>query len=349
MRAVEYLHRRQSTWAELESLCRRLQRSPRSLSPEELVVFAKLYRATCADLALADAHQLPEPTVRYLHQLVARAHNLLYRSRFFRLREWLRELLFRLPRRLFHDPYLRAAAFLFYGLFLFSFVVGWARPGLAEALLGREEVDQLEQMYEEGFENSGSGRSLVGQGATRASLYISHNTSIGFRCFAAGLLMGVGGLFALTFNAVVLGIIFGYMNTTPMANNFNQFVTAHAPFELTAIVLSAAAGMRLGFALLVTRGKTRAASLREAGKEALPVMMLAALLFLGAAVIEGYVSPSPLPYAVKALVAIGSAMLLAFYFVMLGMAGNAERSEPERELSWQEIVQREDSPAPATR
>ena len=134
-----------------------------------------------------------------------------------------------------------------------------------------------------------------------------------------------------------------------MANNFNQFVTAHAPFELTAIVLSAAAGMRLGFALLVTRGKTRAASLREAGKEALPVMMLAALLFLGAAVIEGYVSPSPLPYAVKAMVAIGSAMLLAFYFVMLGMAGNAERSEPERELSWQEIVQREDSPAPATR
>jgi len=40
-------------------------------------------------------------------------------------------------------------------------------------------------------------------------------------------------------------------------------------------------------------------------------------------------------------------MLLAFYFVMLGMAGSAARGEPAREPSWQEIVQREEPTAPA--
>ncbi len=338
MKATEYLQQRQPVWQKLEQLCRRLERGPRALKAAELIAFAKLYRATCADLALANAHQLPEPTIRYLHQLVARAHNLLYRSRFFRFGEWVRELLFRLPRRLFLDPYLRVAAVLFYGLFLFSFVLGLLNPQAAEALLGREQIEQLEHMYEAKWDRD------LATSATAAGFYIHHNTSIGFQCFALGLIFGVGGVFALIYNAVVLGVVFGYMNTTPMAPNFNQFVTAHAPFELTAIVLSAAAGMRLGFALLLTGGKTRSASLREAGQQALPVMMLAALLFFAAAIIEGYVSPSPLPYVAKAAVAGVSALLLAFYLVVLGSAGSSwDRTEPSEERSWQEILQQDES------
>ncbi len=343
MKAIEYLHKRQSAWLKLEQFCRRLERGPRRLTAAELIEFARLYRATCADLALADAHQLPEPTVRYLHQLVGRAHNLLYRSRFFRFREWVQEILFRLPRRLFRDPYLRVAALLFYGLFVFSFVLGLVHPRSAETLLGRETVEGLEQMYE-----TRRDRDLA-DSASATGYYIRHNTGIGLECFALGLVLGVGGLFALVYNAVVLGVIFGYMNTTPMAPNFNDFVTAHAPFELTAIVLSAAAGMRLGFAFLIPGGKTRSAALQEAGRRALPVMMLAALLFWAAAVIEGYVSPSQLPYMAKATVAGVSALLLTFYLVVLGSAGApAGEDTSERERSWQEILRGEETTVPVS-
>ncbi len=54
--------------------------------------FSALYRAACADLALADAYQLPAETVRYLHQLVGRAHKQLYRSRSFNMSTWLTQL-----------------------------------------------------------------------------------------------------------------------------------------------------------------------------------------------------------------------------------------------------------------
>jgi uncharacterized membrane protein SpoIIM required for sporulation len=108
------------------------------------------------------------------------------------------------------------------------------------------------------------------------------------------------------------------MTTVPENNNFFEFVTAHGPFELTAIVLAAGAGMRLGFSLLYTKERSRLESLRAAGRESVPAIMVAVILFMLAAFIEGFVSPSSLPYAIKALVAAASSGLLMFYFVVLG-------------------------------
>ncbi|MFI4959819.1 MAG: stage II sporulation protein M, partial [Lysobacterales bacterium] len=137
-------------------------------------------------------------------------------------------------------------------------------------------------------------------------------------CFAAGLLFGVGRLFVLISKAAKLAAAFGYMATLPQHDNFFQFVTAHGPFELTGVVLGAGAGMRLGFALIDTHGWSRGASLRLASREAVPAACFSVILFCLAAVIEAYISPSALPYAVKAAVAVFSSGILLFYFVMLG-------------------------------
>ena len=48
------------------------------------------------------------------------------------------------------------------------------------------------------------------------------------------------------------------------------------------------------------------------------MMILATILFGLAALIEGFLSPSPVPYWVKASVAVISSGALMFYFVMLG-------------------------------
>jgi len=151
-----------------------------------------------------------------------------------------------------------------------------------------------------------------------AGFYIWHNATIGLNCFVFGLFGGVGGLFETIFNAAYLGGVFGFMTTVPEKNNFFEFVTAHGPFELTAIVLSAGGGMRLGFSLLDTKGRSRLQSLRAAGRESVPAIMVAVILFMLAAFIEGFVSPSALPYPVKAFVAAASSAFLMFYFVVLG-------------------------------
>jgi uncharacterized membrane protein SpoIIM required for sporulation len=105
----------------------------------------------------------------------------------------------------------------------------------------------------------------------------------------------------------------------PEGANFFHFVTAHGPFELTAIVLSAGAGLRLGVSWISTFGFTRPDSLRRTAEYAMPIMGSAMVMFFLAALIEGFLSPSGAPYPVKATVAVLSSGLLMFYFVILGM------------------------------
>lgn len=314
MKVSDLLESRRTNWQELERFCTQMEGSSRrALSAQTVTRFAALYRAVCADLALADSYQLPAGTIQYLHRLVGRAHNQLYRSRTFTIATWADQLLVEVPQRLFSDNCLRLAFCVFWGMFLISAFMAYTMPGYAEQVMGKAMIMQLEESYSQPMagRDPGLSGSMVG-------FYILNNTSIGLRCFAFGLLGGVGGLYTTTFNAAVLGAAFGHMANMPQRDNFFNFVTAHGPFELTAIVLSAAAGMRLGFSMVYTRGLTRTASLRRAAKEAMPTIGAFIIMFALAALIEGFLSPSAAPYWVKAAVAVFSAGSLMFYFVVLG-------------------------------
>lgn len=321
MKVSDLLQARRKDWSELETLCIHFEgRSNVRRQPERLTRFAALYRSLCADLALAEAYQLPPEVTRYLHRLVGRAHNQLYRSREFTLSTWAHTLLFEVPQQLFHDAYLRLAFGLFWGAFLLSAILATSRPGFSEAVLGAEQKQQLKEMYERPLSQLDPEARGVMLG-----FYVLNNAGIGLRCFAFGLVYGIGGMLVTFYNAVSLGAAFGYMSTLPQWANFSEFVTAHGPFELTAVVLSSAAGMRMGFALINTGGLRRIASLQRAAVQATPVACVGVILFVMAALIEAYVSPSPLPYGYKAGVAVLSAGLLMFYFVGLGIPREASR------------------------
>ena len=194
-----------------------------------------------------------------------------------------------------------------------SAVMAYNSPEYAEAVMKKRNMMDLEESFSKPISALPTAFRVKMTGE-----YIVHNATIGLRCFASGLAFGVGGLFATVFNASFLGATFGYMGTLPQHENFFNFVTAHGPFELTAVVLSAAAGMRLGFALVDTQGYTRTASLRRAADQSVPTMCAAIIMFVLAALIEAFLSPSAAPYPVKAAVGVLSAGLLMYYFVILG-------------------------------
>jgi uncharacterized membrane protein SpoIIM required for sporulation len=317
MKVSDLLISRRENWRELELLCGRFEGRSRRFVPAPTVNrFAALYRSACADLALADSYQLPPGTIHYLHQLVARAHNQLYRSQTFNVRGWLRELFVAVPQRLFSDNCLRLAFVIFWGVFLLAYAAAYYQPGFAEQTLGKEMISYLDEGFAQPIARNST--TAGNAGGTMVGFYIWNNAGIGLRCFAMGLLGGIGGLYATVVNAAMIGSTFGYMAKSPNADNFYHFVTAHAPFELTAIVLCAAAGMRLGFAIIETRGLTRSDSLRQTGMESVSIVCAAVLMFLMAAGIEAFVSPSEAPFEIKALTSVLTSALLMFYFVFLG-------------------------------
>jgi len=322
MKVSDLLESRQANWGELERLCSLLEGASRRKIPAETAGrFAALYRSVCADLALADAYQLPPGMVHYLHQLVGRAHNQLYRASSFRLGTWYRELFVRVPQRLFADNCLRLAFAIFWGIFLLSMGLAYYSPQYTERVIGRDMITTLEDSFSEQIGTRPEHTTMQG---AMFGFYIFNNPGIGLRCFAFGLLFGFGGLYVLIANAAILGAAFGHMASVEQREHFFHFVTAHGPLELTAVVLMAAAGMRLGFSLVWTNGLRRGASLRKAAEVAMPTVCAGILMFVMAAMIEAFVSPSRLPYEVKAAVAVLSSAMLMWYFVILGFP----REEP---------------------
>ena len=160
-------------------------------------------------------------------------------------------------------------------------------------------------MYDQPLDGAAAREKLGRSDSMMAGFYIFHNAGIGLSCYAWGIFFGIGSLWTLASNAIMLGLIFGHMATTTQAGNFFTFVTAHGPFELTAIVFAGAAGLRLGSGLMFTEGQSRLASLRREGARSLPIAGVSVILFILAAFLEGFVSASPLPYWSKASIAAG--------------------------------------------
>ncbi len=323
MRVADRLAERDRTWTELQVLIQRLEaKRIRRYKPEEILRLGELYRSACADLMLADAHDLPRDTVAYLHTLVGQAHNVVYKAKGFRLRDWAGVIFERVPRQLRADPWLRVSAIVFWGLFLLTAFLAAARPEFAARVVGQDQLHEVEAMYDKAFDGSGH---LERDDATMAGFYILNNAGIGLSCYAWGLAFGIGSLWISATNAIQLGTIFGHMATTNQAASFYTFVTAHGPFELTAIVFSAAAGLRLGSGLIFTEGETRLGSLRREAGNSLPTAGVSVILFLLAAFLEGFVSASALPYAAKLGIAVVSTLILLGYLLALGRGPRAPK------------------------
>jgi uncharacterized membrane protein SpoIIM required for sporulation len=130
--------------------------------------------------------------------------------------------------------------------------------------------------------------------------YIRNNIGIGFQTFAGGIAFGIGSLFFLVYNGVSIGTVAGYLAQFGYGETFFSFVIGHGAFELTAIVIAGAAGLKLGSALLAPGRKQRLRALADAARIAVQLMYGAALMLLVAAFIEAYWSSSAdIPAAVK--------------------------------------------------
>lgn len=330
MTIAELIASREPDWRELEELTRELHKPlfRSRTSPEKIARFSSLYRAACSDLALAESYQLPPATSACLNELVAVAHNALYRRRGGRKIRFSDIVFFETPGWILTDVTFWIALLIFWGCFLTSLYLGKSDVSFANDLLGPGAVESVVRMYDEEFDDD-----LI-ERLPMAAFYISHNGGIGLKCFAFGILGAFPGAFILLSNAIQLGAIYGYMAgpEAPLAasRRFFEFTLAHGPFELTAITLSAAAGMRMGLGIVMTRGYTRLESLRRATMKASPTIFVAFLFFCVAAMIEAFVSPNPMkwlegtflsPVLVKSAVFwLSTAALLVYFFGLGGVA-----------------------------
>jgi uncharacterized membrane protein SpoIIM required for sporulation len=107
----------------------------------------------------------------------------------------------------------------------------------------------------------------------------------------------------LLFNAIFLGAVSAHIVNIGYSSTFFSFVVTHGAFELTAIVLSAAAGGVVGKHLLRPGQLSRTAALKKSAKLAFPIIFGSFLMLLVAAFVEAFWSSSQtIPSTVKYVV-----------------------------------------------
>ena len=268
--------------------------------------FAAAYRQCCEQLALARDRNYPLYLVERLERLTAEGHQYIYRQHSFGLARLAALALRDFPRAVrAHRAYVAlAAALLLVPLLLLLFAVQH-RPELVTTVVDPNEASHFEQMYSNDAESLGRVRD-ADTDVKMFGFYIRHNIGIAFQCFAGGIFLGLGSIWFLLENGFISGAVAGYVSARGLGGNFFPFVATHSAFELTAIVLAGAAGLRLGHALLAPGRNTRASALAIAGREVAVIIYGVVVMLLIAASIEAFWSssqwlPVPVKYASAAL------------------------------------------------
>ena len=288
------------------------------------------YRALCQQLAVAKERQYTNQLIDRLNRLVMAAHHRVYQQQTLRRNTWLWYLLAGFPRAVRAQiRYVWLATALFVLPALVMGIGSYSNDALIYAVMSPDQVMQFESMYDPG--NSVLGRERGSDSDLMMfGFYIKNNIGIAFRTFAAGLLFGIGAIFFLVFNGIYLGAVFGHITRVGFVTTFYPFVIGHGAFELTAIVLAGAAGLRLGQSLIDPGGRRRLVALRLASIEAMKIVYGTFLMLVIAAFLEAFWSSSTeLAIAVK--LAVGAALWL-LVFAYFALAGRGADGDGDKEL-----------------
>ena len=312
----DFLEERVARWRRLEGTLNRLESSgAKKLEQHELDEFVHLYRMTCSDLARARSEELGDDVEGYLNAIVARGHKQ-FRPRTAPEPRRFAEFFARgFPRAVRAQKWYVLAAALAFAVPTTLAAAAVARdPDVAYSLSNPAELEMLTEAYAEGHQG---GRS-ENEDSAMAGYYIWNNVGIAFRCFATGAFFALGSIFFLILNGVMSGAVGAYICTAGYSESFLSFVVCHGAFELTAIVLAGATGIRLG-ALLVNPGPWRRLdALKVHGPEMVAVILGVAAMLLVAALIEGFWSPSSAPPGVKFAVGGLLWLLVVAYLALAG-------------------------------
>ena len=301
-------------WVQFEEfLDRKSKRAP--FPAEEMPA---RYRRLCQCLALAADRQYSPALVDRLNELALRGHHALYENRRRQAQRVVEFMLGGFPALVREEWRLVATATaLFFGPLLGLIALLQFHPEFVHYLLTPEQIASFHEMYDPAAKRLGMREADTN--VAMFGFYIWNNVQIGFQTFAGGLAFGIGSIWFLASNGVVIGAVAGYLTEIGHARSFWSFVAGHSSFELVAIVLSGAAGLRLGLALVAPGNSSRKAALVAAAKPAVRVMYGAAFLFFIAAFVEAFWSPlTEVPYETKIAAGAAGWVLLLAYFAFAG-------------------------------
>ena len=313
----------QGEWTELEALIDQVvgRNGARACaaSPVSGARVAALYRRACEQLAVARARCYPVYITDRLERVTSDAHQLIYQRREIGLARLRRVAASEFPGTVrAHASYVAVAAAAFMIPTIVIGVLVYRHPELILSVIDSTTAASFERMYSATAGSIGRARE-VSTDWMMFGYYIRHNIGVAFQCFVGGLFAGVGSLFFLVYNGAFSGALGGYLVERGLSPTFFSFVVTHSAFEITAIVLSGAAGLRMGHALVAPGPLRRGQALVSAAHDCAVLLYGVTGMLVVAAALEAFWSSAGwLPHSVKYGVAGVCWTAVIAYFTLQG-------------------------------
>jgi len=286
-----------------------------ALDHRELQELGLLYRQTASDLATVREDVTSNQLSFYLNQLLGRAHNLIYMGHKQKISGIVRFYTQTFP-QVFRETFRQSLlAFL---IFAVTGIATWAvtiyDPTFAHRLLGPQMMETIEkkEMWTQ---------SIVTIKPLAASSIMTNNLSVSFATFAMGITAGIGTIWMMIINGMLIGVIGAATWQAGMALQLWSFVAPHGVLELPAIFIAGGAGLEIARGMLFPGLLPRRESLALAGGRAARLVLGIVPMLIIAGIIEGFVSPSGIATPLKFLLA---AVLIAALTTSLARPGTPQ-------------------------
>jgi len=314
--ATRFRQAHEADWDQLDKIVTAIERrGVRGVPEQSLLVLPVLYRSALSSLSVARETSLDKSLVAYLEQLCTRAYFQIYGvptspmrqlGQFF-ARGWPQAV-----QSLWRET-LVAAVLLITGV-VAGYLLVAANPSFYYILMpdgmasGRDPTASV-QFLRDTIYNPDQAKDQSGLAAF-ASFLFSNNAQVSIGAFALGFMLGLPTAGLLVMTGFQGGALLAVFAAKGLGVGLGGWLLIHGTTELFAIILSGAAGFRIGLAIAFPGRKSRIDAAVDAGRTGALVMGGTIVMLAVAALLEGIGRQTVLADGQRYL--IGGLMLLGW-------------------------------------
>lgn len=159
-----------------------------------------------------------------------------------------------------------------------------------------------------------------------------NNIKVGLFAFALGCLFGIGSLFSMMLNGVMIGAFMHFFYSRGLSADFNLAVWMHGTFEIAMVIIESAAGFVMGLGLVNKGNYTTQQSFYLSSKKGIHILIATIPFTIFAAVIESFVTRyTEIPDFIRAGFIIACLLFTLYYFVVYPILLNTKKPFDEDE------------------
>ncbi|OVE59214.1 stage II sporulation protein M [Chryseobacterium mucoviscidosis] len=307
MREVYFIKQNKEKWLGIEQVIQgKIKKNPDDLS--------SLYINLVNDLSFAQTYYPKSNTTVYLNHLSAQIFQKIYKTKRVEENRFLHFFKTEVPLLMYQYRRYLGYAFLFFTLFtLIGLLSGIYDKDFAKVILGEEYVNQTIENIK-----AGNAVGVYQSGSTWGSTIgiIFNNIKVGARLYIYGIAGGVGTLWALLNNSVMLGSFQYFFYDYGALKDSARGIWLHGVFEIFAMVVEAMCGLILGASILFPKTLSRFNSFKSGFKDSFKIFLSTVPFTICAGIIEGYVTRHALkmPLILNLIIIFGSLAIIGFYY-----------------------------------